>query len=482
MAARENQGYLIAVIILVLLTLILALAAFLGLSKASENASSKLQFEEDLKYNKKLVEAYEGQANILKALAGDFEGDVDDVKTIQDRLNGLPRNMESSQQTALQEIADEAKAIYEAYEKDMAGVSTEDGLKVPWRQRIRDLTQLVAKKNDLYNVQVRQSEATEADAKLTIAEKDKAMVAMQGSMTKLQESLAETEKRSLEKEAELKDSLDKAVASNETVNKAFAAFRQTADEQIRTAQNDIKIVENTNQELKAEINKLTRKDFDRADGRIVKVSAPLRSVVVDLGSNHGLVNNQTFSIYDKTVTNFKEGQHKAMIEITKVFPFRAEARIIDERPTNPILTGDHILTATWDPGYSVPMAVTGRFDLDGDIYDDTQKLIQMINRNGGKVVAWHDDQGNIQGKLDSSVRYLVVGDAPVSGANSENPEVARAIVIAMQQMQQDAEANTVEPIDLQKLLNRMGVRAQPKTLKYDRSFRPRNPNDVDKDE
>ena len=36
MAARENQGYLIAVIVLVLLALILALVAFLGIQKAYE--------------------------------------------------------------------------------------------------------------------------------------------------------------------------------------------------------------------------------------------------------------------------------------------------------------------------------------------------------------------------------------------------------------------------------------------------------------
>ena len=98
-------------------------------------------------------------------------------------------------------------------------------------------------------------------------------------------------------------------------------------------------------------------------------------------------------------------------------------------------------------------------------------------------MAWHDEQGNIQGKLDSSVRFLVVGDAPVSGGFSENPEAARGVVIAMQQMQQDAEANTVEPINLQKLLNRMGVRAEPKTTKFQRgaTFRPRNPEDANED-
>jgi hypothetical protein len=344
---------------------------------------------------------------------------------------------------------------------------------------------LVAKKVDEYNIQRQSTERTNLEAQTKIAANEKAMQTQLEIMNRLNEELASEKKRGLEKEQELKSKLDAAVAGNEAINKKAAADRQTADENYQAIKNEKELVEKTNVSLKLQIDELLKKDFDNADGQIINVSASLRTVYIDLGNRDGLVNNQTFSVYNQDITNFEEGKHKAMIEVTKVYPYRAEARIIQENPSNPILTGDHVLTATWDPGYSVPFALAGRFDLDGDIYDDTEKLIQMIKRNGGNVVAYHDEDGNVQGRIDSSVRYLVMGDAPISGENAQKPEAARAIVVAMQQMKEDAVANTVKEINLQKLLNRMGVRAKPKTIKYDDrigGFRERQPSDTLKSE
>ena len=479
MAARENQGLLIAVIILVLLTLVLALAAFLGLSKAGENADSNLQFEADVAYNKKLAEGYQNQAEILKALAGDFGPDVASAQGLLDNMNRLPNGFDGSQQTTLQGMADESDTIFKAYQKDMAGTAPEGG-EASWRQLNRDLQTLLAKKNSDFHIQVKTSKRTNLDAETKIAAMQKTLAAMQDSLTKLQGDLAAEKKRGLEKEAELKDELAQAVTGNEKVNKAFAAFRQVSDEKIQASKNIQNELATKNASLKAQVNRLLQENFDNADGKIINVASRLGTVYIDIGSDHGLTNNQTFAIYDKEITNFEKGRHKAMIEVTKVYPTRAEARITEESHIAPILSGDHVLTATWDPGHSVPIALAGVFDLDGDIYDDTEKLISMIKRNGGEVVAWHDQDGVVTGKIDSSVRYLVVGDSPVSGADSRRPEAARSIVIAMQQMQEDATANTVDLIDLQKLLNRMGVRARPKTVQFQKrigGFRERQPTD-----
>jgi len=94
MAARENQGLLIAVIILVLLTLVLALTSFLGLSKAGENADSNQQLEEKVKYLEKLADGYQSQAEVLKALAGDFGLGVAEAPGLLERINGLPSGFE----------------------------------------------------------------------------------------------------------------------------------------------------------------------------------------------------------------------------------------------------------------------------------------------------------------------------------------------------------------------------------------------------
>ena len=92
----------------------------------------------------------------------------------------------------------------------------------------------------------------------------------------------------------------------------------------------------------------------------------------------------------------------------------AEARIVIQDNINPILTKDFISTSVWEPGYSVPVALAGFFDLDGDGNSDLQRLISNIQQNGGNVVAYHDEEGTVVGEIDEYTRYFVTGDEPKS--------------------------------------------------------------------
>lgn len=465
MAARENQGYLIAVIILVLLALILALAAFLGLSKASENADARSVAEQKQYFTAKEADAQRIKGEILKAMIGDQGPSPAEIETQLQSLERIAtdRELDSTQQGLIRQIIDETKKIKDAYDADTAGTTTmvdgDVGKQTTYRERISELIALVAKKGKDYNTQVRQTDEAEKEADAQIAQMQKTLETTQAEMVKLREDLEGEKQRALENENRLKSELADAKANLGTVTKRYEDFQQKAADDSRGLQNQIAATEAQNKLLKNRINRYEREVYDNPDGQVTKVAPALGTVFVNLGSADGLTNNRTFAVYDAEVTNFEEDNFKAKIEITRVDDFRSEARIIQEDPTNPILKGDHILTATWDPGFAVPIALAGIFDLDGDRFDDTEKLARMIERNGGKVVAMHDSEGNIQGEIDSSVRYLVKGNAPVLGENA-NPN----IVDAMQQMEAQAVQNTVQVIDLQKLLNRMGVRAQPKTL------------------
>ena len=92
--------------------------------------------------------------------------------------------------------------------------------------------------------------------------------------------------------------------------------------------------------------------------------------------------------------------------------------------------------------------------------------MRMIERNGGEVVVSHDRKGNITGEISSDVRYLVKGNKPLIGGQDDDPDAGQ-ILIATRELEAAAVKNTIQVIDLQKLLNRMGVRAQPKTKQLD---------------
>ena len=475
MAARENQGYLIAVIILVLLTLILALAAFLGISKAGEHSASKDATEQKLLFSNKESEALEIEILILKAYLGDLGVSVGEVEPQIQSLKGLgaSNQLNAGQKSSIQQIVDEVEAIKSGYTKDMVGsVTTPEGEAAAptWRSKLASLKSLVAKKVYDNAQQVRLTAISEAEAATKIKEMESAVTAMQTALADTKAEMAENSRTSSETEKVLNGALQEATDLNEIVNVAKQTLEAKTSKAIRELEDDIGKVEKKNSSLKERINVYEREVFDRPDGQIVRVAARSRSCTINLGSADGLTINRTFSIYDKSVTNFDKGEHKAKIEVTSVDLFSAKANITEEDPNNPILSGDHILTATWDPGFSVSIALTGVFDLDGDRYDDRDKLAKMIVRNGGKIAATHDDEGNITGKIGPTVRYLVVGNSPsiLEDANDNVKRSSSAINDAMRDMQEEARKNTVEPIGLQKLLNRMGVRATPKTLQIKR--------------
>jgi hypothetical protein len=471
MAARENQGYLVAVIILVILLLCLGLSTFLADAGRRQSAESLKTTQDKLAANEAVLESYRAKSNVLEALVGDFGPSVAEVEAeIQTiKQTSAKPSLSADSKEIVNGILQKVEEINDGYKKDMSGSAEvaggAPGEPLTWRSRIQTLTTLVAKKNNDNKTTVERSKNDEKEAAQKIKAAQDLLALTRKTMEDLNTQLKDEKKRSLENETQLKGELAEAIKESENVNNEYKDFRAKSDSEVSSIKNELAGVKSENENMKIKINGYEREVFDRPDGQIVKVASRLKSVFINIGSEDGLPQNETFSIYDQDVINFDKGKHKAKIEVTRIYPYRAEARITEEDPTNPILSGDHVLTATWDPGNKVKFAVAGAFNLDGDIYDDRDKLIKMIERNGGEVVATHDSEGTITGKIDASVRYIVVGKPPTLAEDAGEGLMrnSSAIVAAMRTLEAEAKKNTVEPIDLTKLLNRMGVRAKPKT-------------------
>ena len=69
MAARENQGYLIAVILLVLLSVVLAIATFFGFSSMMEAAGQRDELQESLEAEQDASLAYQAQGRHSEGLS-----------------------------------------------------------------------------------------------------------------------------------------------------------------------------------------------------------------------------------------------------------------------------------------------------------------------------------------------------------------------------------------------------------------------------
>jgi hypothetical protein len=479
MAARENQGYLIAVIVLVLLCLVLALLTFLGMSKASEYSDAKMAAEKNAAFEKARGDSYKAQSQAMGAWLGLDGTTVDQVDTLISAMDRYKSSVDSGQQAAIEEIRKSTIAIRDVYDQDMkvnASASADDAIDMTWKGTIDNLAAVVRKKhNDLY-VKDNESRRIQADADAQTTATKNAMAELQKNLTATQEALDKQKRDAALAEEQLSNKLEDNQNNLEQVMADAENFRTTASAEKSKLELAMKGVLDENNKLKAKVNNYEREVFDLPDGKIVKVAARNNTAFLDLGFADGLRVNRTFAVYSQTANNFEKDKHKAMIEVTRIFgDHSAEARVTMEDPTNPILTGDYVLTATWDPGNSTFIALAGEFDLDNDGFSDRDKLVQMIERNGGTVVASHDDDGNITGAIDASTRYLVMGSSPREGIDYNGN-----VVLAMQSLEDQAKGSTVQIIDTRKLLNWMGVHGKGKVERLDNRIgedRRRSPSD-----
>ena len=463
MAARENQTYLITTIVFVLLALAFLLVAILGINKATEYADLNETVQADLNYQEQLANAQKLQTEVLKSYIGDLgfsvaevDTRINSIKKVADRVQG------ETQKAEINAILTGINSVKEVYQQDMAAhIGSDDpeeqSQDFTWRSLIGNLSSVLGKKHGELNIKSVQALEAQRDAESKISTMQNTVAELQKTLKKTQGDPVTEKQTNQQKQRELTDALEESRSKTEKLAGDYDNFQQAARARENNLDNQIVGLTGQNTLLKNKINVYEREVFDRPDGEIVKVAPRIQSVFIDLGRLDGLTVNRTFAVYDRTVTNFEKGRHKAMIEVISVGGRQAEARVTDEDPNNPILAGDFVLTATWDPGFRVPIALAGRFDLDGDGFDDTDKLVQMIRRNGGTVVARHDSEGTLSGKIDSDTRYLVLGESTDLDVNA-SPEISKAT----QELEDQADRNTVQVIGLNKLLNRMGVRGKPR--------------------
>lgn len=482
MAARENQGYLIAIIVLSVLCILLILGTVFGWSKASEYSDSKIASEASLKLEKTLRQANETKAKVLATLIG-AGGSVAEVQPQLDSLTRLASGVDAGDKSTVDAVATSLKEIKAVYDTDMKSNSSAgaaDALEPTYKNLIANLNSVLAKKHNELIVKTNENETNriESDAKIQQAKAEND--AMAKSLQETQKRFEDFKLKTAVEIAAFKDKMGATQAQASKLSDEFARYREVTDNEKAKLVSQKSEISDQASNMKQRLNKFEAEVFNIPDGKINKVNSNLRTVVLNIGKADGLKVNRNFSVYDRSVNNFEKGRHKASIEVTYlVGDNAAEARITEENPLDPILPDDQILSPVWDPGHAVPIALAGAFDLDSDGVSDIEKLMQMIKANGGDVVVYHDANGNISGAINPSVRYLVLGDAPVEGPN-KNPEV----VDAMKVLEEQAESNTVQIIDQRKLLNWMGLHGRPKLQKIGGpvdggdEFQRRAPSDV----
>jgi hypothetical protein len=147
------------------------------------------------------------------------------------------------------------------------------------------------------------------------------------------------------------------------------------------------------------------------DAEIIGLDAADSTVIINRGRRDKIVLGQTFAVYAEPTDvrqddngNYPEG--KATLEVIRIDENTSTARIIRERKGNPVVRGDVVANAIYDPTKTYKFLVYGNFDADGDgraTFEEQSEIRARISSWGGKVLD----------ELTGDTDFLVLGERPV---------------------------------------------------------------------
>lgn len=463
MAARENQGLHIALILFVMLTVLLAVLCYFTFTSANEMGDKLEVARADEKKAQDRAEAYKLQANLVKAYIGFGTLSPEDAVAAVERMAVLDS-----------EVASETEEITQAYEEDMKKFDQGYTGVRNYRNFPQIAEDTITRLHGTVNENVKREETL-------INEKETSIAAANEAKTVAENKAADHLKMLETRTNEFSD-LTKAIQNDQQasaqraaeVGEALKAEQTLRRDQVGERDAQIAQLTDTLAKKTEKLEEYEAEEFDIADGRITNVSARAGIVWINVGLEDNLPQNATFAVYPQDSAQFRAEGVKATIKVKRIFPNSAEATITYEKVSDPIVPGDVINTTTWSPGRQQSFAISGFIDIDGDKRSDAERLRSIITQNGGRVVAYIDENGDVQGEIDAKTRYLITGDDYPAGGNNDG--LLQKRYDATSRLNDQASAEAVEKKYYQELLEEMGYRGEmPNAGQGDSEFVPRRP-------
>ncbi len=406
MASSDNQVIQIFMIVFSILTLILAVTTFLfyqSYKEADERARK------------------DGQ---------DLQKAREDIRTAQTELNDLKQMVGLKPEL-------QAPAVKEQFDKDMVAFAANfPEEKRHYRDALEFLfTTLSDTNKHLADVQVQLEELKEGfRVREEIKQKqiDEHAKAAQAAADDLAEERAKF-KTSLDTINAEKDDLAKKLQTQQQQMDTAKEEHEKTQKQLNT---DLANAQANLRDLEEKYREETRQTFEVADGEVVKVNQANGTVWINLGSADELRRLVTFSVYTSQENDVARNERKGSIEVTQVLDAHlAEARILDDQLTNPIVQGDKIFTPAWHPGRVERFALVGLFDINDDDKSDRQLIRDLVLRSGAVIDAELDDSGQKTGQMSINTRFLVRGDEPTGeGLAAYNEMITEARNLGIEQL------------------------------------------------
>jgi len=444
---RQNQGLQIALIIFVMLTIVLAVTTFIFFR----------QYEEaDIKANDN-----QAKADKHRTAANNIQEECNELK----RLMGFAATMK----------LDEIDAKFNQDMQTYAGNFPEDArfyspVLAYLSQTIQDKnTELTGTKLEIQRWKDKYEERE--------ASKDPQIAQHQDSAVRAGQDLAaERSKFDTERERITKDQAEIAAKMQKARKKADADLARLKSNLDKTSVR-LKKLALLNKGKTDKLREITKETFEVPDGEIRWVNQRNATVWINLGRTDSLSRQTTFSVYPADTTDLTGSGKKASIEVTQILgEHLAEARVIEDQISDPIMPGDKIHTPVWSPGRKKRFALAGFMDIDGDGESDQRIVRNLITVNGGVVDCETDAKGTRRGQMSVNTRYLVLGDAPDAKGRA-------GVIAGYTRMIGEADRLGIQKITLAQLLQQMGWKNQTPMVRFGRGasrkdFRAKPPGGV----
>lgn len=417
MAARENQGLHIALILLSILSIGLMVGNYVFYASSADEAKRNQDLQTR---NSELEQANQRLSLQTQRLKYFLSGGATTMQQLESELENIASASDP-----------DMEAIEAAYNRDMQMFADNFDQKRNYQALPTYLIGVINAKN---------KDLSEAN-------------------NRLRQNLAETAQYRTQQEqltATYKDAQDKAEKERDAERQAIGQLRTATNQAKADLESKLTSVENERNQVmqdKQEIetrltsekdqlekvnlalkNRLSEREdesFERPDAEVVSVNQRSGELYINVGVLDGLRTKQTFSVYDKTTSGVMadESSRKGRIEVVEILgDHAARCRIVEDDVRNIMVPGDVVHTPAWVPGQRLKFAVAGFVDITDNGQSDMELLKSILSDNGGEIVD----------EVNAETRFLIEGERKSSKPNevamspAEEAEFSKKITVATQ--------------------------------------------------
>lgn len=212
-------------------------------------------------------------------------------------------------------------------------------------------------------------------------------------------------------------------AAIDELNKAKDTLRNQYEGVKRQLEEEVDNLSRENQVLMGRIDEFERIRADavfkaqnpamQVDAKIVDVPSGSDQIFLDKGKKDKIVLGMTFEVYadpQMIRVNPQTGEvprGKASLQVVKVNDTSSIAKVTRSSPGQPVIRGDVVANAVYDPAQEYKFLIHGKYDVDGDgkpTETEAEYLRSLVLQWGGVVVSGD----SLPGDLD----FLVLGAQP----------------------------------------------------------------------